>query len=86
MNNWVVPVPDTGITWRWVRDGWQEESDYFGCVRFEKSLRPPRGDLKEAARGTLQELGAAVANISHLQRSVPFSPFPLPPRLPPEPA
>lgn len=55
-------------------------------VRFEMSLRPPRGDSEEAARGTLREHGAAVANIRRLQRSVPFSPFPLPPRLPPEPA
>lgn len=55
-------------------------------VRFETSLRLPRGDSEEAARGTLREHGAAVANIRRLQRSVPFSPFPLPPRLPPEPA
>ena len=79
-NDWVVPFPEIGLTWRRVQGGWQEENYYFGRVRFETSLRHPSGESKEVARCIYNPGAQGWSNKcrSHLQTSVPFSPFPLP--------
>lgn len=84
MNNWVVLFLVTGMTCRRVQDGSREENYYFGCVKFEMSLRHPSRDSKEAARGTMQELMAGVTNIGVICKHL-FSLLPLPSQFPPEP-